>query len=62
MYMGRAYSALGDSDMALTYFDLARALAAPDNQSLQDGLLLEQAIIRLVSGKENGLQVTELIH
>jgi tetratricopeptide (TPR) repeat protein len=60
MYMGRAYSALGDSDMALTYFDLARALAAPDNQSLQDGLLLEQAIIRLVSGKENGLQVTEL--
>jgi tetratricopeptide (TPR) repeat protein len=60
MYMGHAYSALGDPDMALAYFDLARALAALDNQSLQDGLLLQQAIIRLVSGKKNAPQVTEL--
>ncbi|MFC1606114.1 hypothetical protein ACFL33_04560, partial [Pseudomonadota bacterium] len=50
--IGRAYSALGDTDMALAYIDLARALTAPDNQPLQDGLLVEQAVIQLVSGKE----------
>jgi tetratricopeptide (TPR) repeat protein len=58
--IGRAYSALGDTDMALAYIDLARALTAPDNQPLQDGLLVEQAVIQLVSGKEKAPQIAEL--
>jgi tetratricopeptide (TPR) repeat protein len=58
--MGFAYSALGDPDMALAYIDLERTLTAPDNQSSQDKLLVAQAIVRLVSGKENAPQVTEL--
>jgi len=58
--MGRAYSALGDPDMALAYFDLARALTAPDNKSAQDNILVEQAVILLVSGKEKTAQIAEL--
>jgi TolB-like protein len=58
--IGRAYSALGDPDMALAYFNLARALTAPDNKYLQDELLVQQAIIRLVAGGENVLQDPEL--
>jgi len=58
--MGRAYSALGDPEMALAYFDLARALTASDNKSAQDQMLVEQAVIRLVSGNEDGAQVSEL--
>jgi len=58
--MGRGYSALGDADMALAYFDLAKALTAPDNESAQQELLVEQAIIRLVSGKEDAHQDAEV--
>jgi len=58
--MGRAYSALGDPEMALAYFDLARALTAPDNESAQHGLLVEQAVIRLASGNERAPGVAEL--
>jgi len=58
--IGRAYSALGDPDMALAYLDLARAHAAPDNQRLQNGLLVEQAVIRLVSGNQSADQEAEL--
>jgi len=60
MSMGRAYSALGDPDMALVYFDLAKSLTAPDNESVQHELLVEQAIIRLVSVKDDAPQVAEL--
>jgi len=58
--IGLAYSALGDPDMALAYFDLARALTAPDNTPLQNEILMAQAIIRLVSGKDDAPQVAEL--
>jgi TolB-like protein len=58
--MGHAYSALGDTDMALAYIDLAKALTAPDNQSEQNKFLVSKARIRLVSGKENAPQVNEL--
>jgi len=60
LMMGRAYSALGDVDMALAYFDLLKGFAAPDNQTFQDGLLVEQAIIRLVSGERSAPQVSEV--
>jgi tetratricopeptide (TPR) repeat protein len=60
MAMGRAYSVLGDPDMALAYFDLAKALTAPDNQPRQNALLAEQAIIRLVAGRLNANQFAEL--
>ena len=49
--IGLAYSALGDPDMALAYFDLAKTLTASDNEPAQKKLLLEQAIVKLVSGK-----------
>ena len=58
-FIGRAYSALGDPDMALAYFDLARALTAPDNQPDQNTLLVEQAIVRLVSGRTDAHQLAE---
>jgi len=58
--IGRAYSALGDPDMALAYFDLARTLLAPDNESNQNALIVQQAIIRLVSSTEKTPDVAEL--
>jgi TolB-like protein len=58
--IGLAYSVLGDPDMALAYFDLAKALTAPDAKRAQDRLLVEQAIVRLVSGKTDAHQVAEL--
>jgi TolB-like protein/Flp pilus assembly protein TadD len=58
--IGRAYSALGDPDMALAYFDLAKTLTAPDNQPAQNDLLVQQAIIRLVSGSEGAHHDAEL--
>jgi TolB-like protein len=61
MSIGFAYSALGDPDMALAYFDLANALTAPDNEPAQKRLLVEQAIVRLVSGKIDAHQVAELL-
>jgi TolB-like protein/DNA-binding winged helix-turn-helix (wHTH) protein len=59
--IGQAYSALGDPDMALTYFDLANALTSPDAKPAKHGLLVEQAIVRLVSGKTYAHQVAELL-
>jgi TolB-like protein len=58
-HIGLAYSELGDPDMALAYFDLASALTAHDNEPAQNGLLVEQAIVRLVSGKTDAHQVAE---
>jgi len=58
--IGLAYSVLGDADMALAYFDLAKTLTAPDNVPAQKKLLLEQAIVRLVSGKIDAHQAAEL--
>ena len=58
--IGLAYSALGDPDMALAYFDLAKALTAPDNEPAQKKLLLEQAIVKLVLGKIDAHQAAEL--
>jgi len=58
--IGLAYSVLGDADMALAYFDLATALTAPDNVPAQEKLLLEQAIVRLMSGKIDAHQAAEL--
>jgi len=46
--------------MALAYVDLAMALAAPDNESAQHDMQVEQAIILLVSGKRSMPQVDEL--
>jgi tetratricopeptide (TPR) repeat protein len=57
--IGLAYSALGDPDMALAYFDLAKALTASDNEPAQKKLLLEQAIVKLVSGKIDPHQAAE---
>jgi TolB-like protein/DNA-binding winged helix-turn-helix (wHTH) protein len=65
--IGLAYSALGDPDMALAYLDLAKALTAPDNEPAYyedqccsvNRLLVEQAIVRLVSGKTDAHQVAE---
>jgi TolB-like protein len=59
--IGLAYSALGAPDMALAYFDLAIALTAPDNERAQKELLVEQAIVRLVSGRTDAHQVAELL-
>jgi TolB-like protein/Flp pilus assembly protein TadD len=58
--IGRAYSALGDSEMALAYFDLAKALVAPENQSGQKSLLVQQAVIKLISGQYDAHNVAEL--
>jgi TolB-like protein/DNA-binding winged helix-turn-helix (wHTH) protein len=58
--IGLAYSALGDPDMALAYFDLAKALTAPENEPAQTRLLVEQAVVRLVSDKADAHQVAEL--
>ena len=59
--IGVAYSALGDPDMALAYFDLANALTSPNAKPAKHGLLVEQAIVRLVSGKIDAHQVAELL-
>jgi TolB-like protein/cytochrome c-type biogenesis protein CcmH/NrfG len=59
-FIGLAYSELGDPDMALAYFDLARTLTAPDDQRAQHDLLLEQAIVRQVSGREDPEKAAEL--
>ena len=61
MSIGQAYSALGDPDMALAYFDLATAHTSPDAKPAKHGLLVEQAIVRLVSGKTDAHQVAELL-
>ena len=61
IFIGLAYSALGDPDMALAYFDLASALTAPDNKQAQHALLVEQSVVRLVSGKTDAHQVAELL-
>jgi tetratricopeptide (TPR) repeat protein len=65
--IGLAYSALGDPDMALAYFDLTKALSAPDNEPAYyedqccsvNELLVEQAIVGLVSGKTDAHQMAE---
>jgi TolB-like protein/DNA-binding winged helix-turn-helix (wHTH) protein len=59
--IGVAYSALGDPDMALAYFDLANARTSPDAKPAKHGLLVEQAIVWLVSGKTDAHQVAELL-
>jgi tetratricopeptide (TPR) repeat protein len=59
--IGRAYSALSDPDMALAYFDLANALTSADAKPATHGLLVEQAIVRLASGKTDAHQVAELL-
>jgi TolB-like protein len=59
MSIGLAYSALGDPDMALAYYELANALTAPDNEPAQERLLVEQAVVRLVSDKTDAHQVAE---
>jgi tetratricopeptide (TPR) repeat protein len=59
--IGVAYSALGDPELALAYFDLADALTSPDAKPAKHGLLVEQAIVRLVSGKTDAHQVAELL-
>ena len=58
--IGRAYAVLGDPDMALAYLDLANVLYAPDNEPIHRTLLVEQAIVRLVSGKTDARAVAEL--
>jgi TolB-like protein len=60
IFIGLAYSALGDPDMALAYFELAKALTAPDNEPAQKRLLVEQAIVRLVSGEDDAHQLADL--
>jgi TolB-like protein/DNA-binding winged helix-turn-helix (wHTH) protein len=60
-FIGLAYSALGDPDMALAYFDLANALTAPDNEPAKDSLRVDQSMVRLVSGKTNAHQVVGLL-
>ena len=59
--IGLAYSALGDTDMALAYFDLANALTSPDAKPAKHALLVEQAIVRLLSGKIDAHHVAELL-
>ena len=61
IFIGRAYTALGDADMALAYFDLAKGLAAPDNQSVQHQVILPQIITRLVSGQDDVRREAELL-
>jgi TolB-like protein/cytochrome c-type biogenesis protein CcmH/NrfG len=61
MTIGRAYAALGDPDMALAYFDLAKALTAPDNPTGQHNLLLAQTVTWLVSGKSDPQKLGELL-
>ncbi|MEJ2604730.1 MAG: winged helix-turn-helix domain-containing protein [Gammaproteobacteria bacterium] len=60
-FIGLAYAALGDFNMALAYLDLAKVLTAPDNQPAQERLLVEQAVVRLVSGKTEVHQAPELL-
>ena len=52
-FIGLAYSELGDPDMALAYFDLARAVAE------SEAMLVDEVILRLVSGKADAQQVAE---
>jgi TolB-like protein len=59
MSIGLAYSALGDPDIALAYFDLATALTPPDNKPAHKRLLAEQAIVGLVSGQYDAHQVRD---
>lgn len=60
-FIGLAYSTLGDPDMALAYLDLANALITPDAKRAQDRLLVNQIIVRFVSGKTDVHQVAELL-
>ena len=57
--IGLAYAELGDPDLALAYFDLAIAVTAPGDKRAQSRLLVEQAVVRLVSGKTDAHQVAE---
>jgi TolB-like protein len=59
--LGVAYSALGDSDMALAYFDLADAVAMPDAESAQRRSLVANIITRLVAGKIDAHEAAELL-
>ena len=59
--IGLAYSALGDPDMALAYFDLANALTPSDSKRAKHGLLVDRAIVRLVSGRTDVHQLAELL-
>jgi tetratricopeptide (TPR) repeat protein len=61
MKVGLAYAMLGDADMALAYFDLARAVTPPDNEPVQKSLLMDQVIVRLVSGMTDAHQVAKLL-
>jgi TolB-like protein/tetratricopeptide (TPR) repeat protein len=58
-FIGLAYAALGDPDMALAYFDLVNAALAPDNASDQHRLLVAQTTTRLVAGRIDAHQVAE---
>jgi tetratricopeptide (TPR) repeat protein len=57
--IGHAYSALGDPDIALAYFDLAKAITPSDNERRQKALLVEQAYVRLISGEYDVYQLAE---
>jgi len=59
--IGLAYSALGDSDIALAYFHLAKVIIAPANKPAHERLLAEQAVVRLVSGEYDVNQVGDLL-
>ena len=61
VFIGLAYAALGDPDMALAYFDLANAIIAPDSEQARKALLMDQATVRLVSGKIDAHQAAELL-
>jgi TolB-like protein len=61
MGLGRAYSALGDPEMALAYLDLTSAIAGPDNASTQHRLLVRKVMIRLVAGEIDALQAADLL-
>ena len=57
--IGRAYSALGDPEMALAYFDLASVITARDNRPAQTKLLLGRATIQLILGMDDVFEVAE---
>jgi TolB-like protein/DNA-binding winged helix-turn-helix (wHTH) protein len=61
IFIGLAYSALGDPDMALAYLDLANTLTSLDAKRLQIRLRVEKAVVRIVSGRIDAHQVAELL-
>jgi len=54
------YTALGDLDMALAYFDLASALAGPDNQRHQQEILRVKILTLLTLGQYDAQQLVEM--